>query len=206
MPAGVEKNIQVEDWELFDFDLEVEPVLEVLIGRSLVHSRCELIEEYEKNEYVKHRTQYEQRREFELINLQRMEAARERREEEKDRRKKQVIQRDAYSKVCHKKLIAHSFARSYLHGLKSRAIGHLKANGILKDELYLKTTNYIYDDLMELTGKRKCEISEIMIINSQTLLGIYKKDKLISHASSVSKDHHRVATLKSAKEQQIIVY
>ena len=46
----------------------------------------ELIEEHERTEYLKHKNQYEQIREFELINLQRQEASRIRREEEKKRK------------------------------------------------------------------------------------------------------------------------
>jgi radial spoke head protein 3 len=35
------------DPDLFDFDLEVQPILQVLVGKSLELSRIEVIEEYE---------------------------------------------------------------------------------------------------------------------------------------------------------------
>ena len=36
------------DPELFDFNLEVAPILQVLVGKSLEQARIEVIEEYEK--------------------------------------------------------------------------------------------------------------------------------------------------------------
>lgn len=56
-PPGVDKETQIPrfDWNLHDFDLEVEPVLQSLVGRCLEQSRIELIEEWEEIEYAKRR-------------------------------------------------------------------------------------------------------------------------------------------------------
>merc|ERR1719155_383899 len=49
MPAkvGVDIETQIEEGELFDFDREVEPVLEVLVGKTLEQSMMEVLEEEE---------------------------------------------------------------------------------------------------------------------------------------------------------------
>ena len=39
MKTGVDAATQVEDGELFDFDAEVEPILEVLVGKTLEQVR-----------------------------------------------------------------------------------------------------------------------------------------------------------------------
>lgn len=46
---GHEKANQVNDMdpELFDYELEVEPILQVLVGKSLEQARIEVIEQYE---------------------------------------------------------------------------------------------------------------------------------------------------------------
>lgn len=44
---GVDKETQVIDEELFDFELEVEPILQVLVGKCVEAARIEVIEEYE---------------------------------------------------------------------------------------------------------------------------------------------------------------
>jgi len=35
------------EYEMFDYENEVEPILQVLVGKSIEHARIEVIEEYE---------------------------------------------------------------------------------------------------------------------------------------------------------------
>lgn len=117
---------------MFDFDLEVEPILEVLIGRSLVQATYELIEEHEREEYLSHKKDYEQKREFEFINLQRMEAARIRREQEKERRHNQTVQKKLYDTSTQKKLISKIFAKSLFKNIDKKGVKELYEIGFLK--------------------------------------------------------------------------
>ncbi len=45
----------MEDTELFDYELEVMPILEVLVGRVVEQSRMELIEELEMKQFRENR-------------------------------------------------------------------------------------------------------------------------------------------------------
>lgn len=45
--TGVDVHTQVEDGELFDFDLEVDPILDVLVNKTLEQSMMEVEEEHE---------------------------------------------------------------------------------------------------------------------------------------------------------------
>lgn len=74
------------DPELFNFELEVEPILQVLVGKSLELARIEVIEEFEKNQMEAARAVYKQKREAALVQTQRLEAGRKRRDDEHDRR------------------------------------------------------------------------------------------------------------------------
>lgn len=62
--------------DLFDFDNEVEPILQVLCGKALELARIEVIELYEKGKLANERANYKQRREAMLVQTQRMEATR----------------------------------------------------------------------------------------------------------------------------------
>ena len=75
------------DWdpELFDFDNEVEPILQVLVGKSIEHARIEVIEEYEAQVLAKHKRRFLQLKEAELMETQRLEEARARKSDEVDR-------------------------------------------------------------------------------------------------------------------------
>lgn len=85
---GDNKKVQVDDKDpdLFDFELEAEPILQVLVGKALEDAQIEVIEEYEVNELQKHKRMFMQLKDAELIETQRMEAARKRRIDETERR------------------------------------------------------------------------------------------------------------------------
>jgi hypothetical protein len=76
--------------ELFDFDFEVEPILEVLVGKVLEQGLMEVLEEEELSAMRSHQEHFEQVRNAELVATQRMEAAEQRKAEEKERRLAQV--------------------------------------------------------------------------------------------------------------------
>lgn len=85
-PKGTDQEVQVEDHELFDFDLEVEPILQVLVGKACENARVEVIEEWEKDQLIDHKKKFLIIKEAELMETQRMEAARNRRRREAERR------------------------------------------------------------------------------------------------------------------------
>lgn len=45
--SGVDVATQVYDGELFDFDVEVEPILDVLVGKTIEQALMEVMEEEE---------------------------------------------------------------------------------------------------------------------------------------------------------------
>jgi len=64
----------------------VEPIIQVLVGKSVEQGRMEVIEEDEIEELRQHMIAYEQVRDAELLEIQRLEAEDIRRQEESDRR------------------------------------------------------------------------------------------------------------------------
>ena len=86
-PEGCDKATLLRDREeLLDFDAEVEPLLQVIIGKTLEQSKIEVIEEYEQYLLGQHRAEYKRLRESELILTQKQEAKYLRTMEESDRR------------------------------------------------------------------------------------------------------------------------
>ena len=70
-------------WQLFDFDLEVKPVLEVLIGKTIEQSLMEVMEEEELSNLREQQRQFQQLRNAELVEQQRLEEQDRRRRAEK---------------------------------------------------------------------------------------------------------------------------
>lgn len=56
---GMMPHMCVRAGELFDFDTEVEPLLEVLVGKVLEQALCEVLEEEELEAMREHQTHFE---------------------------------------------------------------------------------------------------------------------------------------------------
>ena len=79
---GIDTEAQIWPGELFDFDTEVEPILQVLLGKTLEQSRMEVLEEEELKVMKDQQRQFEQMRNAELSEMQRLEAKESRQLEE----------------------------------------------------------------------------------------------------------------------------
>lgn len=130
---GVDKDTQIEDGDLFDFNLEVDPILEVIVGKSLEHARMEVLEEYEIELMRKHRRDYTQKRDAELIEVQRMEAEFIRREQEDGRRKLQARTQRELKKSAHQKYVCRITAKRFLSNIRFDVSKKLVDVGVFKD-------------------------------------------------------------------------
>lgn len=69
--------------KLFDFDIEVRPILEVLVGKTIEQSLLEVMEEEELAELRKQQREFEELRNAEKVEQQRLEEQERRLREEK---------------------------------------------------------------------------------------------------------------------------
>ena len=131
--TGVDAVTQILPGELFDFDFEVEPILEVLVGKTLEQGMMEVMEEEELAAMRAHQEHFEQIRNAELVATQRMEAAEKRKVEEKARRLAQERERLDREKMVREKVAASVFSRGYLSGIVSGVYDKLYADGFFYD-------------------------------------------------------------------------
>jgi len=59
--TGIDKITQIEDFDLFDYDREVQPILNVLLTKSVEQALLEVEEETELDEIRKYKSDYEKR-------------------------------------------------------------------------------------------------------------------------------------------------
>lgn len=69
--------------QLFDFDIEVKPILEVLVGKTVEQSLLEVMEEEELYNLRSQQRAFEELRNAELVEQQRLEEQERRHREEK---------------------------------------------------------------------------------------------------------------------------
>ncbi|KAJ1497565.1 Radial spoke head protein 3 [Coelomomyces lativittatus] len=129
MKSGVDIGTQILDGDLFDFDMEVEPILEVLVGKTLDQAVLEVSEEQELAVLRKRQRDFEVKKLLSLMEVQRLEQAEKRHLEEKERRKKEAERILKEKEVAVTKVTAASFAAAYLSKLVPSALDSLEEDG-----------------------------------------------------------------------------
>ncbi|KAI5054911.1 hypothetical protein GOP47_0030056 [Adiantum capillus-veneris] len=115
--SGPDAGTQIEEGDLFNFDEEVEPMLEVLVGRTLEQSVMEVMEEKQLANLHAYQEHFEQIRAAELVATQRMEAAERRINEEKKKRVQQEKKRLEEEEKIKEKTEAQMYVRGYLKNM-----------------------------------------------------------------------------------------
>ncbi|CAF5019101.1 unnamed protein product, partial [Rotaria sp. Silwood1] len=118
---------------LFDFDIEVKPIVETLVGKRIEQALIEVAEEEELAEIREQQREYEEIRNAELIELQRLEEQERRLRAEKDRRMKQAQEAVRSEQDVAQKIAARAFAKAYLQDLVPSVFNNLRENGYFYD-------------------------------------------------------------------------
>ncbi len=129
---GEDAGTQIEKGDLFDFDEEVEPIINVLTFKTLEEARMEVLEEEEIKEMKRQMQDFEKVRNRELEIVQKLECQTIRKEEEKLRRNEERIIRTEMAKIYQKKLISCVFSKNYLKNIRLNALKDLEDNGVLR--------------------------------------------------------------------------
>jgi len=135
IPAKTGKDVatQIFEGDLFDFDIEVKPILEVLIGKTLEQSLFEVLEEEELANLRQQQREFEEIRNAELVEMQRLEEQERRHREEKERRMKQQREVLKKERETAEKIAARAFAQSYLADLVPSVFSTLRDGGYFYD-------------------------------------------------------------------------
>ncbi|XP_067150867.1 radial spoke head protein 3 homolog [Apteryx mantelli] len=131
--TGRDVDTQIEEGELFDFDIEVKPMLEILIGKTVEQALLEVMEEEELANLWAHQRAYGELRNTELAEVQRLEEQERRYSEEKERRKRQQMQVLQKQKETTEKIAARAFAQRYLADLIPSVFNNLRESGYFYD-------------------------------------------------------------------------
>lgn len=202
MPAkiGVDIETQIEEGELFDFDVECEPVLEVLVGKTLEQSMMEVLEEEELASLQRHQEDFELRRNAELLEVQRMEAAEKRRHDEMQRRTQQQAAQKERDLSIMRKVVARSVAAEHLSGLKDRMLLHLKDAGIFADSTSVAVESLFLPTLLQtVTKKLQHGVHERQVV--ENLLASSLTARLEKHREVLEAERARLQALDDAERQ-----
>ncbi|KAM9461239.1 radial spoke head protein 3 homolog isoform 1-T2 [Clarias gariepinus] len=131
--SGKDAATQIEEGELFDFDLEVQPVLEVLVGKTIEQALLEVLEEEELARLRAQQRAFQELRNAELVEIQRLEEQERRHNEEKARRIKQQRSVLKKERETAEKIAARTFTQHYLADLLPSVYAKLRDHGYFYD-------------------------------------------------------------------------
>ncbi|NXU51390.1 RSPH3 protein, partial [Turnix velox] len=172
IPAKTGKDVatQIEEGELFDFDIEVKPILEVLIGKTVEQAMLEVMEEEELARLWAQQHAFAELRNAELAEAQRLEEQDRRYREEKERRRRQHMKMLQKQKETTEKIAARAFAKRYLADLVPSVFSSLHDSGFFYDPIER-------DIEMEFLPWLMTEVEETL---EKKILGRIMLDSLIS--------------------------
>ncbi|XP_057679316.1 radial spoke head protein 3 homolog [Corythoichthys intestinalis] len=135
IPAKSGKDVatQIEEGELFDFDREVQPLLEVLVGKTIEQSLLEVMEEEELACLRAQQRTFQELRNAELAELQRLQEQERRRREEKEHRIAQQREALMREKETLEKIAARAYTEQYLADLVPTVFKSLRVQGFFFD-------------------------------------------------------------------------
>ena len=104
----------------------------MLVGKTLENARIEVLEEWEQDELRRHRRRFQQRKEAELMETQRVEAARKRRTDETERRNLQQRTVKNQRVWAERKMVAREIAKDYMKFFRRDTYRELEDQGALR--------------------------------------------------------------------------
>lgn len=197
-PVGEDMATSIEEGELFDFELAVEPCLEVLVGKALEQSLMEVLEEQELERLREHRDHFEQERNQIMAEAQRMEAHSLRHHQEKERRVAQERERVAREKDLARKALARTAARHFMSGLQTSVVSALQDSGHLYDPVTKQVDGIFMPWLLTNVAGRLAQVQQARDLTDE-LVGSVVKQLTLTVQDKKRADAEAAAAAAAAK-------
>ncbi|XP_024143422.1 radial spoke head protein 3 homolog B [Oryzias melastigma] len=147
--TGKDAETQIDEGDLFDFEEEVRPILEILVGKTLEQSLLEVMEEEELAALMAQQRAFLERRNNQLPEVHRLQEQERRRREERERRmaeQKRALQEE---KEVVEKIAARALTQQQLADLVPSVLASLRREGYFYDPVERDVETHFFPRLME---------------------------------------------------------
>ncbi|CAK1603733.1 unnamed protein product [Parnassius mnemosyne] len=134
--TGADAYTQIYPGDLFDFDLEVQPILEVLVGKTTEQALAEVAQEEELETLREQQRRYVELRDAERAERQRLAAQHVRLHNEKERRVAEARRSARAAEEARARAAGATLLRGWLAGLLPAVLAGLREHGYLLDSLH----------------------------------------------------------------------
>ncbi|CAG9825042.1 unnamed protein product [Phaedon cochleariae] len=133
--TGADRETQIYPGDLFDFDLEVQPILEVLVGKTIEQALIEVLEEEELAALREERRRFLEIRAAETAEALRLEEREKRLTKEKERRIQESQQGLQTQKEMEERIAGAVLMQGYMADLLPSVLSGLESEGYLMDSI-----------------------------------------------------------------------
>ncbi|KAG5889077.1 hypothetical protein JTB14_004921 [Gonioctena quinquepunctata] len=133
--TGADAETQIYPGDLFDFDMEVQPILEVLVGKTIEQALIEVLEEEELAALREQQRRFLEIRAAETAEALRLEEREKRLTLEKSRRIQECEKGLQAQKEMEEKIAAAVLMQGYMANLLPSALEDLESDGFLMDSI-----------------------------------------------------------------------
>ncbi|XP_047352166.1 flagellar radial spoke protein 3 isoform X2 [Vespa velutina] len=133
--TGEDVSTQIEPGDLFDFDLEVQPILEVIVGKTIEQALIEVLEEEEIAALREQQRRFRELRAAERAEAKRLKEQERRLREEKDFCLRQHEEAVKIQKETEDRVAVAVLLTGYIAELLPAVLEGLKMSGFLLDEI-----------------------------------------------------------------------
>ena len=191
--TGIDVECQIEDGDLFNFDTEVQPLVHIIVSKTLEESRREVLEEEELNHMKQQQEKYKKTNKINDDRIKSIEDKEKERFKEHNRKKDLKNKRNELTKIFQKKLQSRMKAKQYISKLKSDCYNSLSQRKTFKN----KEDNYYFTDLLpDLQGLvNEFSKNDYLIVNKMN--NMFSKRKIENdrkkHEESIINEKNRLA-------------
>lgn len=199
--TGTDKETQIYDGDLFDFNYEVEPLLEVLCGRTLDQSRVEVLEEEELRTMREKQTELDQIKARELEEVRAIESREKKLMEENEKRKKEFRGIKIKAIESHKLVVSRILAKEYTRKLQTQGLERLNELGFFKDKSRIELDERMLEFFAEAIGQSCLTFDEI-VKGLAGYVEISERNLLETHGEYVA-EHKKRVEIKRQEEENL---
>ncbi|KAK9729954.1 Radial spoke protein 3 [Popillia japonica] len=133
--TGADVSTQIYPGDLFDYDMEVQPILEVLVGKTIEQALIEVLEEEELAALREQQRKFLEIRACETAEMQRLEEREKRWQAERLRRMSEYEEGLTMQKEMEERIAASVLMQGYMADLLPSVLEGLEDDGFLTDEI-----------------------------------------------------------------------
>ena len=198
--TGIDVETQIEDGDLFNFDIEVEPLVHIILSKTLEDSRREVLEEEEIKEIKEQQEKYKNYNLDDDNRVKNIEDNEKKRYDDMKMKKENKLKRLNMTKIFQMKLSSRTIAKKYISKLMKDTKNALTERAVFKNPQNNDFFTDLLPDLQNLAENFNLNDYKIVDKLQEMLVYKYLNNNKEKHKNAILKEKERLKENKRIGE------